>query len=53
VDTYPAIDQSNPGLREDPMERVPVEFDAYEELSSNDMQRLYPELWEKVKPQEE
>jgi len=30
------------------MGRAPVESDAYEELSPDDMQRLYPELWEKV-----
>jgi hypothetical protein len=52
VHTYPAIDQSNPGLREDPMGRAPAESDTYEELSPDEMQRLYPELWEKVKPQE-
>jgi hypothetical protein len=34
------------------MGRAPVEPDAYEELSSDEMQRLYPELWEKVKPQQ-
>lgn len=51
VHTYPALDESNPGLRDDPMGRAPAESDAYEELSSDDMQRLYPELWEKVGPQ--
>jgi hypothetical protein len=49
--TYPALEESNPGIREAPIGRAPTESDIYEELSSDDMQRLYPKLWEKVKPQ--
>lgn len=44
VHTYPAMDESNLGLREDLMGRAPAESDTYEELSSDEMQRLYPEL---------
>jgi hypothetical protein len=46
VHTYAAIDESNPGLRDDPMGRAPTESDTYEELSPEYMQRLYPALWE-------
>jgi hypothetical protein len=47
VHTYPALDESNPGLREDPMGRIPEESVTHEELSSDEMQRRYPELWER------
>ncbi len=51
VHTYPALDQSNPGIWDDPMGRAPTESEIYEQLSSDDMPRLHPNLWEKVKPQ--
>ena len=51
VHTYPPLDQSNPGIWEDPMGRAPTESETYEQPSLDDMNRLYPELWEKVKPQ--
>jgi hypothetical protein len=49
VHTYPTPDESNPELREDPMGRMPRESVIYEELSSDELQKRYPELWEKVK----
>lgn len=50
VHTYPPLGESISGLREDPIGRAPVESETYEELSSDDLRRLHPELWEKVKP---
>ena len=47
VSTYPPIEQSAPG-RSDPIGRAPMESETYDELSQDDMERRYPELWEKV-----
>ena len=49
--TYPTIEQSAPG-RSDPIGRAPMEADTYDRLSQDDMQRRYPELWEKVKQED-
>ncbi len=52
VSTYPTIEQSTPG-RSDPIGRAPMESETYAELSQEDMERRYPELWEKVKQEDE
>jgi hypothetical protein len=49
VHTYPPLDESIRGISGDPMGRAPTESDIYERLSHNDLRRLHPELWEKVK----
>ncbi len=48
VSTYPTIEGGAPG-RSDPIGRAPMEAETYEELSQDDIQSRYPELWEKVK----
>jgi len=49
VHTYPPLDESIAGISGDPMGRAPTESDTYERLSTDDLRRLHPELWEKVK----
>ncbi len=52
VSTYPTIEGGAPG-RSDPIGRAPMEAETYDQLSQEDMQGRYPELWEKVKGQDQ
>lgn len=52
VSMYPTIEQSTPG-RSDPIGSAPMESETYDELSQDDVERRYPELWEKIKQEDE
>ena len=52
VSTYPTIEGGAPG-RNDPIGSAPMESDTYDELSQGDVESRYPELWEKVKQQDQ
>ncbi len=50
VGTYPTTEESLPGGRTDPVGGGPAESESYEEMSAEEFEGRYPELWKKIKP---